>query len=135
LLEQGKPRGDWERLLERLRARLGTEAVRGVTARAEHRPERASGTADPGARQLQLEFGERPIWLLESPRPLAEIGARPHHEGPLELLAGPERIESGWWDGGDVARDYFIARMQNEALVWIYRERGGGGWYLHGLFA
>ena len=69
------------------------------------------------------------------PRPLEEIGARPHHEGPLDLLAGPERIESGWWDGGDIARDYFIARTQNEALVWIYRERGGGGWYLHGLFA
>jgi len=135
LLEQGKPRGDWERLVERLRARLGSEAVRGVAVRSEHRPELASATADPDAEQAQLEFGERPLWLLHSPKPLAEIGARPHHEGPLELLAGPERIESGWWDGDDVARDYFIARMQNEALVWIYRERGGGGWYLHGLFA
>jgi len=27
----------------------------------------------------------------------------PHHDGPLELLVGPERIESGWWDGDDVA--------------------------------
>jgi protein ImuB len=135
LLEQGRPQGDWERLLERLRARLGAEAVRGIAARAEHRPEVASAAADLGTKQLQPEFGERPIWLLDHPRPLEEIGARPHHEGPLELLAGPERIESGWWDGGDVARDYFIARMRNEALVWIYRERGGGGWYLHGLFA
>ncbi len=135
LLEQGKPRGDWERLVERLRARLGGEAVHGITVRSEHRPEFASAAADPDARSLQLNFGERPMWLLESPRPLAEIGARPHHEGPLELLAGPERIESGWWDGDDIARDYFIARMQNEALVWIYRERGGGGWYLHGWFA
>lgn len=135
LLEEGKPQGDWQRLLERLRARLGAEAVSGVVVRAEHRPERASAAAEPDAKQLQLEYGERPMWLLESPRPLAEIGARPHHEGPLDLLAGPERLESGWWDGGDVARDYFIARMQSQALVWIYRERGGGGWYLHGLFA
>jgi protein ImuB len=135
LLEQGKPLGDWGRLVERLRARLGAEAVSGIAMRAEHRPELASAVAEPDAKQLQLEFGERPVWLLESPRPLAEVGARPHHEGPLELLAGPERVESGWWDGDDVARDYFIARMQNEALVWIYRERGGGGWYLHGLFA
>jgi len=135
LLEQGKPQGDWERLIERLRARLGSEAVRGIAVWSEHRPERASAAADPGARQMQLEFGERPMWLLDRPKPLEEIGERPHHEGPLELLAGPERIESGWWDGGDVARDYFIARMQNTALVWIYRERGGGGWYLHGLFA
>jgi protein ImuB len=135
LLEQGKPRGDWEHLVERLRARLGSEAVRGIAIRSEHRPERASAAADPGARQMQLEFGERPMWLLDRPKPLEEIGERPHHEGPLELLAGPERIESGWWDGGDVARDYFVARTRNAALVWIYRERGGGGWFLHGLFA
>jgi protein ImuB len=135
LLEQGKPRGDWERLVEHLRARLGSEAVHGIAVRSEHRPEFASAAVDPDARPLQLDFGERPMWLLDRPKLLSEIGARPHHEGPLELLAGPERIESGWWDGDDVARDYFIARMQNEALVWIYRERGGGGWYLHGLFA
>jgi protein ImuB len=135
LLEQGKPQGDWQRLVERLRARLGPEAVSGLAVLPEHRPELASAAAEPDAKRPQLEFGERPVWLLESPRPLAEIDARPHHEGPLELLAGPERIESGWWDGGDVARDYFIARTQNEALVWVYRERGGGGWYLHGLFA
>jgi protein ImuB len=135
LLEQGKPQGDWERLVERLRARLGAGAVRGIALRPEHRPELAGATVDVGARQAQLEFGERPLWLLDRPRPLPEIDARPHHEGPLELLAGPERIESGWWDGGDVARDYFVARTRNEALVWIYRERGGGGWYLHGLFS
>jgi protein ImuB len=62
------------------------------------------------------------------------------------LLAGPERIESGWWDGGEIARDYFIARTGDQALVWVFRERPslqsasgpparGGGWYLHGLFA
>jgi protein ImuB len=136
LLEQGKPPGQWEHLVERLRARLGTDAVCGIAGRAEHRPEHAGVIADHGAKQLQLNFGERPFWLLDRPKPLAEIGAVPSLEGPLELLAGPERIESGWWDGGDVARDYFVARMQNEALVWIYREwRGAGGWYLHGVFA
>jgi protein ImuB len=136
LLEQGKPPGDWEHLVERLRSRLGTEAVYGLALRAEHRPERAVVVAEPGSRQSHPDFGERPFWLLERPRSLAEIGAVPHHEGPLELLAGPERIESGWWDGDDVARDYFVARTQSESLVWIYREwRREGGWYLHGVFA
>jgi protein ImuB len=136
LLEQGKPPGQWEHLVERLQARLGIEAVCGIAGRAEHRPERAGVIADIGEKQLQLYFGERPFWLLDHPRPLAEIEAVPHHDGPLELLVGPERIESGWWDGDDVARDYFVARTQNEALVWIYRERRGeGGWYLHGVFA
>jgi len=49
----------------------------------------------------------------------------------MALLAGPERIESGWWDGADMARDYFVARAANEALLWIYRERSpAGAWYL-----
>jgi len=136
LLEQGKPPGNWEHLVERLRARLGGEAVRGIASQAEHRPERAGVIADLDEKQLELDFGDRPFWLLEAPRLLTEIGAVPHHDGPLELLVGPERIESGWWDGGDIARDYFVARMCNEALVWIYRERRGeGGWYLHGVFA
>lgn len=135
LLEPGKPPGDWEHLVERLRARLGTEAVHGIAGQSEHRPERAGVIAPLGQGQRQLDLGERPFWLLKSPRPLLEIDARPDYEGPLELLAGPERIESGWWDGEEVARDYFIARMHNQALAWVYRERSGGGWYLHGLFA
>ncbi len=141
LLEEGKAAGDWEHLVEGLRARLGTEAVCGIAGRAEHRPERASALAPLvplplSGGGLGWGFGERPLWLLDRPKPLEEISAVPHHEGPLELLAGPERIESGWWDGDGVARDYFIARMQSEALVWIYREwRGEGGWYLHGVFA
>ena len=49
------------------------------------------------------------------------------------LLSGPERIECGWWDGDEAKRDYFIARLANDALAWICRE--GGDWTLHGLFA
>ena len=61
--------------------------------------------------------------------------AMPEFEEALErIVAGPERIESGWWDGADVKRDYFIARTPREALVWVYRERQAG-WYLHGIFS
>ncbi|HEY6721846.1 MAG TPA: DNA polymerase Y family protein [Burkholderiales bacterium] len=135
-LEHGKPPGEWEHLVERLRSRLGADAVYGLASRAEHRPERAVAVAEPGSQPSRLDFGERPFWLLERPKPLTEIGPVPHYEGPLDLLAGPERIESGWWDGDDVARDYFVARTPGESLVWIYREwRGEGGWYLHGVFA
>jgi len=142
LLEEGRPPGDWKHLIERLRSRLGAGAVHGLASRAEHRPERVlvRDAVVPGQPQRipadAAEFPLRPFWLLDPPKPLREIGAAPYCEGPLELLAGPERIESGWWDGEDVARDYFVARMQNEALVWIYRERRGeGAWYLHGVFA
>jgi len=74
---------------------------------------------------MPAELGPRPLWLLETPRPLGEKG--------FVLLAGPERIVSGWWDGGEVKRDYFIARARDASLVWIYRD--SGGWFLHGIFA
>lgn len=124
------------RLIERLRARLGHDAVLGITPAADYRPECAWRMGEPGAASAIAAFPPRPLWLLDPPRPLNEVGAVPHHEGaPLMLLAGPERIESGWWDGKDVARDYFVARAQGESLLWIYRERRfSGGWYLHGIF-
>jgi protein ImuB len=140
--------GDWPKLVERLRARLGGPAVHGLMVAAEHRPERASQAGDAGTpapgRASAAEpprFGLRPFWLLPAPQPLAELDAAPHRGGPLKLLAGPERIESGWWDEAEVARDYFVAETPERALVWVYRERRpagegvAGGWFLHGLFA
>ena len=128
--------GNWPRLIERLRSRLGAAAVHGIVLCADHRPERACAEAEPGARQLTLDFDLRPFWLLERPQALEENESVPCHHGPLKLLAGPERIESGWWDGADVARDYFIARSADAALLWVYRERSpAGAWYLHGIFS
>ena len=127
---------DWRGLIERLRARLGNHAVSAIAANAAHRPEAAWRVTEPGERGAALEFGTRPLWLLQKPKLLEEIGSAPHCDGPLALLAGPERIESGWWDGRDAARDYFVARAQTESLLWIYRERGleRAHWYLHGIF-
>lgn len=128
--------GDWMRLVERLAARLGSGAVHGLAMYSEHRPELAwrpvTPGEPPGLRPPPLAggqwLGSRPLWLLETPR---RIGER-----DFVLLAGPERIESGWWDGNEARRDYFIARAGDCSLVWIYRERGaGGGWYLHGVFS
>ena len=121
---------DWARLVERLRARLGHEAVCGLAAHPDHRPEHAWRRVEPGEwdpRECPAP-GPRPLWLLE-PRRLKE--------GEFSALAGPERIEAGWWDGDEAKRDYFVARLQNGALAWIYREAGRSSpcWYLHGLFA
>jgi protein ImuB len=127
------------RLVERLRARLGEKAVCGLAAFPDHRPERAWRVRKPGSDVTPKDrqtFPPRPLWLLASPRPLKEIASIPHHDGPLSLLAGPERIETGWWDGDAVARDYFVARNPAQSLLWIYRERNAaGGWYLHGIFS
>lgn len=130
----------WGQLVERLQARLGAHAVHGLETREDHRPEQAWRRLRPGQASARSAGapapGPRPLWLLEPPRRLEEIGGVPHEGayGPLELLAGPERIEAGWWDGADVTRDYFIARTRDAALYWIFRHPGGG-WHLHGLFA
>jgi protein ImuB len=53
----------------------------------------------------------------------------------LILEQGPERIESGWWDGKGVTRDYYIARRARGARWWVFQERRTRAWYLHGVFA
>ena len=127
------------RLVERLRARLGDEVVCGLTTFPDHRPEYAWRICEPGndaaLKELQT-LPSRPLWLLASPQPLREVAAIPYYDGPLSLLLGPERIEAGWWDGHDVARDYFVAHNPAQSLLWVYRERSVvGGWYLHGFFS
>ncbi|MBP1148790.1 DNA polymerase Y family protein [Methylocaldum sp. RMAD-M] len=70
----------------------------------------------------------RPLWLLPKPRPCDPTRYR--------LLPERERIESGWWDGASIRRDYRVAVSPEGVRAWIYRELdGNGGWYLHGFFA
>ena len=77
-----------------------------------------------------FEDGREPVALLLR-------GHHPFYGSPLRLISGPERIESGWWDGALVLRDYFVAEGEEGACYWIYRERDAGSarWFLHGLFA
>lgn len=119
-----------ERLAERLQARLGGEAVGGLASVEDHRPEyswrpRPLGEKPPS---LALALAHRPAWLLPKPR-RCDIGG-------YEILAGPERIESGWWDGRDCRRDYFIVRDVHGSMLWAFHEyKPRRGWYLHGIFA
>ena len=53
-----------------------------------------------------------------------------------QIVAGPERIEGGWWDTGDVQRDYYVVHLSNGANLWVYQDLGErGGWYLHGFWS
>jgi protein ImuB len=126
-------------LIERLRARLGEEAVQGFDTIADYRPERAWRACEPGKESTVsagLPASARPLWLLPAPRPLLEIADIPHYEGPLTLLTLPERIEAGWWDGNDVVREYYVACNPARSLLWIYRQsHEKSGWYLHGFFS
>lgn len=132
---------DWPALVERLRARLGEDSVHGLACVAEHRPERAWRfvAADAGEaasrlapkreqRAASAALAPRPLWLLPRPVPL-----RP---APAAILAGPERIESGWWDGGDRRRDYYLVRTRAGQRAWAFVDVAASeGWMLHGWFA
>lgn len=147
-------------LIERLSTRIGNTAVHGVTTVADHRPQHAwrpVGALDDVPRcataatrywnerempQLlqDLRLGSslllrRPLWMLEEPEQLPMRQGEPVYHGPLTLLDGPERLESGWWDESGIARDYYIAKSAKGVHLWIYRDRGShGAWYLHGVF-
>lgn len=113
--------------IDRLVARLGEAQVHGVKAVAEHRPEDSWATAGPRDTRQHLDFPDRPLWLLPEPKPIQLSG--------MPALTGAERIESGWWDGGDVRRDYFIARTQQGATLWIFKDLNDGSWHLHGFWS
>jgi len=139
---------DWLQLAETLHARLGSERVFQLQAVDDHRPEQAyrivplsvdrdalrAPAALPAVRQ-------RPLMILPAPQSLTQQDGQPGYAGPLTLLAGPERIEAGWWDFGDphrpvVLRDYFVARNPRGQTLWVYQELAQPrGWYLHGFYS
>ena len=117
-----------EQLAERLQARLGRDAVGGLTGVEDHRPEYSWRPRALDETAHCAALAHRPSWLLPKPK-RCDIGQ-------YEILAGPERIESGWWDGRDCRRDYFIVRDPRGSTLWAFHEyKPRRGWYLHGIFA
>jgi protein ImuB len=47
---------------------------------------------------------------------------------------GPERIESSWWSGPTLRRNYFRVALDSGTWWWIYQDLGTKQWFLHGLF-
>jgi protein ImuB len=135
-------------LIERLRARLGHEAVYGLQVLQGHRPERAWGICEPslaGANgasvgalpKLVAPWGafRRPLWLLPTPQQLEEIEGVPRRRGTLRFFGDVERIETGWWDGGEIGRDYYTVFDIYGVQLWIFRERADPHrWFLQGVF-
>jgi protein ImuB len=128
-----------ERLIERLSARLGRDRVFGIAVGDDHRPDRNWSPAQPGHSRVDgnpATEAARPSWLLSRPQRLVTHAGKPSCQGELSLIAGPERVESGWWDGAEVRRDYYLAANARGETYWIFREhRGDQGWYMHGVFA
>lgn len=120
----------WPQLCERLRARLGDTAVHRVVPTGDPRPERAWRRAEGETKRIvQAPIRPpRPLWLLPKPIPL--------RDARLRIVSGPERLESGWWDGDDARRDYYVLETSQGQRAWAFAPPGEQGhWMLHGWFA
>lgn len=141
----------WTETVERLLARLGEQALWTPVVVEDHRPEWAGGLEAPAPDSLPRLRGtpgaggpqsstpapprpaarageaisRRPLWLLPTPVLL------PSTPG---IIDEPERIESGWWDGAGVRRDYHTIDWHH-ARAWVFRDHASNRWYLHGWFA
>lgn len=119
-------------------------------------PERISFSTVPssGAASAQRRFAlpaeRRPIRLLPRPVPLdvlavvpdvADAGRPPvrfRYGGEMHEVAtahGPERIETAWWRGPIVRRDYYVVETRVGGRFWLFRRLKDGVWFLHGVFA
>ncbi len=153
LPDNGQEHSDLLQFLERLGARLGAANVLSPQARSDHRAQRQALWQSAVLRSLPPpnppplgNHSPLPCWLLGQALALpVDAQARPLYQGALKLLAGPERIEAGWWDSGPpgatdglALRDYFLAQSEHAGLLWIYRERqpapGATPWFLHGVY-
>ncbi|MDH5830158.1 DNA polymerase Y family protein [Luteimonas sp. M1R5S18] len=120
----------WPQLRERLRARLGDEAVYRIAPAGDPRPERAWRRVDGDEASIPPAPPRppRPAWLLPRPVPL--------RDPQLRIVSGPERLESGWWDGADARRDYYVLETSQGQRAWAFAPPAEqDGWMLQGWFA
>lgn len=133
--------------LERMAARLGPEAIKRCRVQEDHRQEWMAHwqpAVEPLPRKSSASTDlPQPTWALRVPLKLAVRNHRPVYQGELQLLAGPQRIEAGWWDrdedaglGRLVVRDYWVAESRHAGLLWLFQTKldDNVAWYLHGIF-
>jgi len=151
LPEAGQTTESLALVLERIAARLGPERVLRPVVAEDHRLEWMChwqpAPAKPSRGVARSVDIPQPTFVLSEPLRLASRGHRPLYQGILQLLAGPHRVEGGWWDrtgvGAEtttrnVTRDYWVALSQHAGVLWIFQTRLASdetAWFLHGTFA
>ena len=146
--EDARELGD---LVDRLAVRLGPHAVVKPVTLSEHQPERAfryvslvGSAIDNRQSPVVSARGPRPLRLSQRPVEIAATSIVP--EGPpiafrlqgtqhaVTHSVGPERVETGWWRGPHVRRDYYRVTTETGRRLWLFRQRDTGRWFLHGWF-
>lgn len=144
-------------LVDRLAGRLGRTSVLRARLVSDAQPERAyrydsvlavspSGRSRRGRsdKHARVDLPPRPLRLVGRPVPLTAVSLMP--DGPplrfqfqgrrhrIVHARGPERIETGWWRGRPVRRDYYRVETATGHRYWLFRRLDDGGWFLHGTF-
>lgn len=148
LPDETEGREPLHRVLERLAARLGPQRVLRPVLGEDHRPEwmcRWQSASEPLPRKPVAGHGlPQPGFILAAPLKLLVRANRPYYQGELQLLAGPQRVEGGWWDRDEAAgqirnvvRDYWVAQSAHAGVLWVFQTRldEAPAWFLHGVFA
>lgn len=148
--EDARRQAAFREFVERLSSRLGEEAVLRPCLRPDDQPEwawdyvpwlreRSSTPLDerktrPLAQPVNLLAGPQAIHVEEGQDGPCRFGWR-ERSYAVARAWGPQRIETGWWRGDDVRRDYYRVEAQTGERFWLYRDLARGTWYLHGVFA
>ena len=139
-------------LVEKLSSRLGQDRVSTARLQSAIQPERAcryvtatgkqvARRVDQGTKQSERSTAERPLWMPALPIPLnvTTNNGSPttfQNEGKQHQIArywGPERIETAWWRGKCVRRDYYRIETKTGDRYWIFQRLNDRNWFLHGF--
>jgi protein ImuB len=155
---------DLAKLVDRLSNQLGRQAVARAVLVLDAQPEYAcryepvvrfaaakssrsggrASRAPPRRGQAPPLALTRPLRLLRAPVRVDAMAVVP--DGPPARFCwdgvdyrvahawGPERIETGWWRGDDIRRDYYVVTTTAGNRFWLFRCRNQGGWFVHGCF-
>jgi protein ImuB len=99
---------------------------------------------EPSADQRVQAIAPRPLRLFFPPLPLEVMAVVPDgppvrmkFAGQSQAIAqhwGPERIETAWWRGRSVRRDYYRVETAEGSRFWVFRRLTDDQWFLHGEF-
>ncbi len=85
-----------------------------------------------GAGVSVASAGETPApQIIHGPPLWFHFAGQQHH---VAQVWGPERIETGWWRGQPVGRDYFRVETTAGRRFWLFRRLRDEKWFLHGMF-
>ena len=126
------------RLAAKLQSRMGDAAFFKVSCKDGILPEACSQkipVLEKANSELPsgINHKHRPLWLVEPPAAVNIKAGQLYWQGLLQIISQAERIQTQWWQKAS-ARDYYIAKRDDQQLLWLYQDLHQQRWYVHGVF-